>query len=377
MSVEIKTVKGSRDLHKFLQFRRDLFKGQPSYVPALLFDELNTLNPKTNPAASFCESELYLAYKDGRLVGKIAAIVNKKANEAWNHNEVRFGWPDFIDDPEVSKALVDKVIEFGKVRGMDTVVGPLGFTDFDPEGMLVEGFDKLSTMAMLYNLPYYPRHFEAMGFGKETDWIEYKIFIPDEINERYLRMSKVVEERSHVRIVPLTKEKIRKENFARKLFNLINECYKNLYNYTVMPDDLADKYIGFYLSVLDLKYISIIENDKNEIVGFGICMPSLAKALQKTSGKLFPFGWYHILKAMKGKGVEGADMLLIGIRPDYQNQGLNCLLFCDVFKKFKDSGFKWAETQAILEDNLENLTLWRDFDKESDKRRRIFTKKID
>lgn len=376
MSVEIKTVNGKRDLHKFLQFRRDLFKGNPCYVPALLFDELNTLDPKLNPAASFCDSELFLAYRDGKLVGKIAAIINHKANESWNHKEVRFGWPDFIDDPEVSKALIDKVIEFGKERGMDTVVGPLGFTDFDPEGMLVEGFDKLSTMALLYNHPYYPKHFEAMGFGKETDWIEYKIFIPDQIPERYHRMCKIVEERSHVRSVPLTREKIRKENYSRKLFNLINECYRNLYNYTVMPDDLADKYIGFYLNFLDLRYVSVIENDKNELVGFGICMPSLAKALQKTSGKLFPFGWFHILRAMKGIGNKGLDLLLIGIRPDYQNLGLNCLLICDLFTKFKASGFEWAETQAILEDNFENQTLWREFDKECAKRRRIFTKKI-
>lgn len=376
MSVEIKTVNGKRDLHKFLQFRRDLFKGNPCYVPALLFDELNTLDPKLNPAASFCDSELFLAYRDGKLVGKIAAIINHKANESWNHKEVRFGWPDFIDDPEVSKALIDKVIEFGKERGMDTVVGPLGFTDFDPEGMLVEGFDKLSTMALLYNHPYYPKHFEAMGFGKETDWIEYKIFIPDQIPERYHRMCKIVEERSHVRSVPLTREKIRKENYSRKLFNLINECYRNLYNYTVMPDDLADKYIGFYLNFLDLRYVSVIENDRNELVGFGICMPSLAKALQKTSGKLFPFGWFHILKAMKGIGNKGLDLLLIGIRPDYQNLGLNCLLICDLFTKFKAGGFEWAETQAILEDNLENQTLWREFDKECAKRRRIFTKKI-
>lgn len=376
MSVEIKKVNGKRDLQKFLQFRRDLFKGNPYYVPALLFDELNTLDPKLNPAASFCDSELFLAYRDGKLVGKIAAIINHKANESWNHKEVRFGWPDFIDDPEVSKALIDKVIEFGKERGMDTVVGPLGFTDFDPEGMLVEGFDKLSTMALLYNHPYYPKHFEAMGFGKETDWIEYKIFIPDQIPERYHRMCKIVEERSHVRSVPLTREKIRKENYSRKLFNLINECYRNLYNYTVMPDDLADKYIGFYLNFLDLRYVSVIENDRNELVGFGICMPSLAKALQKTSGKLFPFGWFHILKAMKGIGNKGLDLLLIGIRPDYQNLGLNCLLICDLFTKFKAGGFEWAETQAILEDNLENQTLWREFDKECAKRRRIFTKKI-
>lgn len=376
MSVEIKTVNGKRDLHKFLQFRRDLYKGNPYYVPALLFDELNTLDPKLNPAASFCESELFLAYRDGKLVGKIAAIINHKANESWNHKEVRFGWPDFIDDPEVSKALIDKVIEFGKERGMDTVVGPLGFTDFDPEGMLVEGFDKLSTMALLYNHPYYPKHFEAMGFGKETDWIEYKIFIPDQIPERYHRMCKIVEERSHVRSVPLTRKKIRRENYSRKVFNLINECYRNLYNYTVMPDELADKYIGFYLNFLDLRYVSVIENDKNELVGFGICMPSLAKALQKTSGKLFPFGWFHILRAMKGIGNKGLDLLLIGIRPDYQNLGLNCLLICDLFTKFKASGFEWAETQAILEDNFENQTLWREFDKECAKRRRIFTKKI-
>lgn len=376
MSVEIKTVKGRMDLYKFLQFRRDLYKGNPYFVPALLFDEINTLDQNLNPAASFCESELYLAYKDGKLAGKVAAIVNNKANSYWKHNEVRFGWLDFIDDSEVSKALLDKVAEFGRKRGMETIVGPLGFTDFDPEGMLVDGYDKLSTMALIYNYPYYPKHMENLGFVKETDWLEFKIYVPDQIPERYLRMADVVKERSKVHVVPLTRKKIRNENYAKKIFEQINDCYKNLYNFTVMPEDLADKYIGFYLSILDLKYLSIIENEKDEIVGFGICMPSLAKALQKSSGKLFPFGWIPVLKAMKGIGTDGIELFLIGIRPDYQNLGLNALLICDLLKKFQEKKFKWAETNAVLEDNFENLTLWRDFEKESGKRRRVFTKQL-
>lgn len=371
-AILIKEVKSRRDLRKFIDFPEKLYGDNPYYVPFLVFDQVDTLDPKRNPASVFCDSALYLAYKDGEIAGRVAAIVNNKANEQWNHKEVRFGWYDFIDDKEVSSALMEKVKEFGRERGMESIVGPLGFTDFDPEGMLVEGFDKLSTMALIYNHPYYVEHVESMGFEKEVDWIEYKISVADELPEKFTRIANIVQQRTNVHLRPLTKRIIKKENYGRKIFNLINECYKDLYNFTVLPDDLADKYLGFYLSVLDLKYVSMIENDKNELVAFGITMPSLAHALIKSRGKLFPFGWWHLLKSLFIKHDEGVEMLLVGVRPDYQNTGINSLLFTDIFSRLRKMNIKWAESNAVLESNVKNQGHWTLFEHECAKRRRSY-----
>lgn len=376
MPITIKEVKTRSELTDFINFPEQLYKDNPCYVPKLFFDQFDTLNPKRNPAASFCESALYLAYKDGKLAGRVAAIVNNKANAQWSHNEVRFGWYDFIDDAEVSKALMDKVEEFGRDRKMDSIVGPLGFTDFDPEGMLVEGYDKQGTMALIYNYPYYNDHVAALGFEKDTDWLECRYKVPEKLPERFDRMASVIEERSNVHLVKLTRKMVKKQDYGRKIFNLINICYKDLYNFTVLPDSLADKYMNFYLSVLDLDYVAVIENEKNELVAFGITMPSLANALQKSRGMLFPTGWVHILKDLFIKHDEGVEMLLIGVRPDYQKQGVPTLLFYDLCNMYIKAGLKWAETNAVLEDNFKNQTLWRDFEILATKRRRAYIKKL-
>lgn len=376
MPITIKEVKTRSELTDFINFPEQLYKDNPCYVPKLFFDQFDTLNPKRNPAASFCESALYLAYKNGKLVGRVAAIVNNKANAQWSHNEVRFGWYDFIDDAEVSKALMDKVEEFGRDRKMDSIVGPLGFTDFDPEGMLVEGYDKQGTMALIYNYPYYNDHVAALGFEKDTDWLECRYKVPEKLPERFDRMASVIEERSNVHLVKLTRKMVKKQDYGRKIFNLINICYKDLYNFTVLPDSLADKYMNFYLSVLDLDYVAVIENEKNELVAFGITMPSLANALQKSRGMLFPTGWVHILKDLFIKHDEGVEMLLIGVRPDYQKQGVPALLFYDLCNMYIKAGLKWAETNAVLEDNFKNQTLWRDFEILATKRRRAYIKKL-
>lgn len=377
MAVIIKEVQTRSELRKFVNFPEKLYRDNPYYVPPIVFDQMDTLDQKNGAAQEFCDSKLYLAYKDGELVGRVAAIINKLANKQWDHKEVRFGWYDFVDDREVSKALMDKVEEFGRQYGMESVVGPLGFTDFDPEGLLVEGFDQMSTMALIYNHPYYVEHFEALGLGKDADWIEYKVFIPKQLPDRLQRISKIIEQRSNVHVVPLTKKMVKKQGYGPKLFKIINECYKNLYNFTVLPEKMADKYIGFYLTVLDMRYVTVIENEKDEIVAFGVTMPSLSKALQKSRGKLFPFGWWHLGKALFIKHDVGAELLLVGVNPDYQNSGVNSLVFADMFRKYSEMGIQWAETNAILETNLKNQGQFRDFDHECKKRRRSFIKKLE
>ena len=377
MSVEIKEVTTRRELRKFVNFPEKLYKDNPYYVPPLVFDQMDTLDPKKGAAQEFCDSKLYLAYKDGELAGRVAAIVNYKANEQWNHQQVRFGWIDFIDDREVSQALMDKVYEFGREKGMEEVVGPLGFTDFDPEGMLIEGFDVISTMALIYNHPYYNDHLEAMGFGKDADWIEYRVDVPDELPERWTRIQKIISERAGVHLRQLNHKIVRKEDYGHKVFNCINECYKDLYNFTVLPEHMADKYLGFYLSILDLNYVSMVENEKGELVAFGITMPSISRALQKSRGKMFPLGWFRLLKSLYWKHEGGSELLLVGVRPDYQNSGINALIITDMFTKFNKWGIKWAETNAILEDNYKNQGQFRDFSHEQKKRRRSYIKKLD
>ena len=377
MSIEIKEVRTRRELRRFVNFPELLYKDNPYYVPPLVFDQMDTLDQKKGAAQEFCDSKLYLAYKDGKLAGRVAAIVNHLANSQWNHKEVRFGWYDFIDDPEVAKALMDKVEEFGRQYGMESVVGPLGFTDFDPEGLLVEGFDRLSTMALIYNHPYYVEYIENMGFTKDADWIEFKIYMPEKLPERIDRLCTLIQERNNVHLRQITRKIIKEEDYGHKIFKAINECYKNLYNFTVLPDHMADKYLDFYLSILDLRFISVVENEKNELVAFGITMPSIVRALQKCRGKLFPFGWWHVLKSLFWRREEGVEMLLVGVLPEYQNTGINSLVQADMFRKYTQFGVKWAETNAILETNTKNQGQFKDYNPECKKRRRSYIKKLE
>ena len=373
MAVILKQVLSRRDLRKFVDFPNRLYKGNPYFVPKLFTDEIATLDPKKNPAYDFSESRLYLAYKDGEIVGRVAAIINHKANEKWNHKEMRFGWIDFIDDREVSAALIGKVIEYGREKGMDTVVGPLGFTDFDPEGMLVEGFDQLCTMALIYNHPYYPEHLEAMGFTKEIDWVEYKIFIPKQVPERIAQVARIVEERYDIHVRKITRKEVRKENMGQRIFGLINETYGHLYNFTPLPPALIDKYVNDYLGLLDLKYITLLER-QGELVGYGIIMPSIVRALQKCRGKLFPFGWYHLLRSMYFKHEPNVEMLLVGVKPEYR--GGMAVLFNEFIPLANKAGFVYGETNAELETNNAVQNQWDgNFENEQKKRRRIY--KID
>ena len=376
MSVTIKTVSTKKDFKTFVRFGNKLYKGNPYYVPSMPWDDLNTFDRNKNGAFEFSDAEFYLAYKDGNVVGRVAAIVNYKANEAWKVDQVRFGWIDFIDDIEVSKALLDAVVAFGKARGMKQIVGPLGFTDFDPEGMLVEGFDRVSTMALIYNYPYYPEHLKKLGYVKETGWVEYRITIPEQLPEKHVKFAEIVKDRYHLKVRKLTKRQIRTENYGHKLFELINETYCVLYGYSLLSPKQIDMYVDVYLSLVDMKMLSFIENEDGELIAAGITIPSLSEALQKCNGEIFPFGWWHLLKTMFWKKPETLDLLLIGVRPDYQNKGVNSLLFVDLFQNYRKLGFKYAETNANLETNAKVQAMWTPFEKELHKRRWVFGKEI-
>ena len=376
MSVEIRKVSSRKELKAFVRFANNLYKGNKYYVPSMPFDDMNTFNKDKNGAFEFCDAELYLAYKDGKLAGRVAAIVNYKANESWKVDQVRFGWIDFIDDIEVSAALLEAVSAFGRARGMKQIVGPLGFTDFDPEGMLVEGFDRLSTMALIYNHPYYPEHMVRHGYVKETGWVEYRITIPEQLPENHRRLSEIIKERYGLKLRKLSRRQIRKEDYGRKLFKLINETYCVLYGYSLLSDKQIDQYVDLYLSLIDTKMLTFIEDPKGDLIAAGISIPSLSEALQKCNGEILPFGWWHLLKTMFFKKPDTLDLLLIGVRPDYQNRGVNSLLFVDLFENYKKMGFKYAETNANLETNAKVQAMWNPFENELHKRRWVVAKEL-
>lgn len=376
MSLTIKTVETRRELRKFATFANRLYKGNSFYVPAMPADELAVFDRKKNAAYEFCDAEFFMAYMDGKAVGRVAAIINHKANKAWNVRQVRFGWIDFIDDINVSSALLEAVAQWGKERGMDTIAGPLGFTDFDPEGMLVEGFDRLGTMSMIYNHEYYPKHMERLGYEKETDWLEFLITIPDRLPDKHMRVADIVLRRNRLRIVKKTRREINKEKYGQKLFRLINETYCNLYGFSILSERQIDQYVDQYLGLIDLKMVSFIENEEGELVAAGVSMPNLSRALQKCGGNLFPLGWWYLFKNMFIKKPDTLDLLLVGVKPEYQNKGVNSLLFIDLFKNFKEMGFRYAESSAELETNTKVQQMWEGFEKKQHKRRRVYGKKI-
>lgn len=373
MSVEIKKVTTKSELKRFIRFNYEFYKDNPYSVPDLYDDMLNTFSPKKNAAFEFCEADYFLALRDGKIVGRVAAIINRRANETWNRKTVRFGWIDFIDDMEVSTALIDTVKQWGKERGMTEIEGPLGFTDMDAEGMLVEGFDQLSTMATIYNYPYYPQHMERLGLSKSADWVEMKIYVPDAIPEKHRRISEIIARRYNLHTRKLkSKKEVRQSGVAHDIFRLINDAYTPLFGYSRMTERQIDQYVKMYVPVLDLRMVSIVENEQNEIVAVGISMASLSRALQKAKGRLLPFGWYHLLKALMWKRPKVLDLLLVAVRPDYQGKGVNALLFTDLIPVYKELGFEYAESNPELEMNEKVQNQWQYFKTEQHKRRRCF-----
>lgn len=373
MSVEIKKVSCKADLKRFIRFNYEFYKDNPYSVPDLYDDMLNTFSPKKNAAFEFCEADYFLTLRDGKIVGRVAAIINHRANEKWQKKVVRFGWIDFIDDLEVSRALLDTVKQWGRERGMTEMEGPLGFTDMDAEGMLIEGFDQLSTMATIYNYPYYPVHMERLGMERSADWVEMKVYIPEAIPEKHKRISAIIAQKYKLHTRKLTSRKeIKETGVAHDIFRLINKAYEPLFNYSQMTERQIDQYVNMYVPVLDLRMVSIVENEQNEIVAVGISMASLSEALQKAKGKLLPFGWFHLLKALKWKRPKVLDLLLVAVRPDYQGKGVNALLFTELIPVYQELGFEYAETNPELELNEKVQNQWQYFKTEQHKRRRCF-----
>ncbi len=375
MAITIKKVETSKELKQFIRFNYEMYKDNPYSVPDLYDDMLNTFSRKKNAAFEFCEADYFLAYKDGKLVGRVAAIMNNRANETWNKKEVRFGWIDFIDDAEVSDALLKTVEAWGKERGATEIVGPLGFTDFDAEGMLVEGFDQLSTMSTIYNYPYYPEHMAKHGYEKDADWVEFKIYIPDAIPDKHKRISEIIMRKYGLKIVKCTSKDIKK--YGQAIFDLMNEAYSQLYGYSALSPRQIKQYIKMFLPILDLRMVTLVVDSEDQVIAAGISMPSLSEALQKAKGRLLPFGWYHLLKVIfLKKYPKVLDLLLVAVKPEYQNKGVNALLFYDLIPVYQKIGFEYAESNPELELNDKVQAQWEYFKTEQHKRRRCFKKNI-
>lgn len=383
--ITIKKVESKRELRAFIRFNYHLYKGNPYAVPDFLEDMLETFDRRKNAAFEFCEADLFLAYRDKEIVGRVAAIINHKANKTWQTKNVRFGWIDFIEDVEVLKALLDTVEQWGIERGMKKIVGPLGFTDMDPEGMLTDGFDQLSTMSTIYNYPYYPRLIETLGYEKETGWVERKVMVPtkDEHQadmQKYFRVAEMSMKRYnlHMRHFKNAREILSEDGgrYVQKCFNVINKAYANLYGYSEMNERQIQQYASTYLQFLDMRLLAIVENEENEPIAMGVGMGSLSYALQKAHGKLFPFGWFHLVKAIYFKPAPVIDLLLVGVLPEYQNKGVNAPLFAQIIRVAQKMGFVWAETHPQLEDNDKSQGQWAHLDCTIHKRRSCYQKAL-
>jgi GNAT superfamily N-acetyltransferase len=377
MTATIKRVSDRRELKKFIRFNYELYKNNPYSVPDLYSDMLNTFDRKKNAAFEFCEAEYFLAYKEGKIVGRVAGIINRHANEIWNKKEVRFGWIDFIDDPEVSSLLLDSVEEWGRSKGMEYIQGPLGFTDFDAEGMLIEGFDELSTMATIYNYPYYPKHLERLGFKKDADWVEYKLTVPQGLPDKHRRIAELIQQKYNLKIKKYTSTKQMANDYGQAIFELINEAYGSLYSFSPLSPKQIEQYIKMYLPIINVQMISLITDSDDKLIAVGLSMPSLSKALQKAKGKMLPFGWYHLLKALYFKSnYDILDLLLIAVKPAYQGKGVNALVFYDLLPIYIKLGFVDGESNPELELNEKIQAQWSYFESKQHKRRRAYIKKI-
>lgn len=377
MTVIIKKVTSKDDLMKFIHFGIDLYKGNDYFVPPLIYDERATLNRSKNPAFDHCDATYFLAYRGGEIVGRIAAIINHKSNERWNQKHARFGFVDFIDDNDVVDSLFGAAESWSRARGMDKIHGPLGFTDLDHEGMLIEGYDRMGTMVTIYNYPYYKEQIERLGYVKDKDWVEFLIQIPSEVPDRFSRMADVVKKRFGLTVKHFQKKQ-EIYPYAREMFILINKAYKDLYGYVELTDKQIDYYVEMYIPMIRLEFVTLVlRQTDNKLVGVGIGLPSMSKGLRNARGRFLPNGWYHLYKALKGNGHGGVlDLLMIAVDPEYQGKGVNALMFNEFIPAANKSGMTAAESNVELEDNSKVHSLWNGLDVEQHKRRRAYIKNL-
>ncbi len=374
MSVEIKEVLTNSDLKKFIRFPYSLYKNNPYWVPSLDLDEKRTLSKTKNPAFEFCEAKYWLAYKNGSIAGRIAGIINHRANECWKENRIRFGWIDFINDFEVAEALIKTVENWGKERGFDEIHGPLGFTDMDREGMLVEGFDEYGTYATIYNHSYYPEIIGKLGFEKDVDWLQFEFIVPKEEPQKLKQLSELIAKRYNVHTLKDKTKKKLKNIYSGQIFEILNESFKPLYGFAPLSEKQIELFTNQYIGFVDPEYISCVMDQNDRMLGFGITMPSLSQAVKNANGRLFPFGWYHLIKGIKSTKI--VDMYLIAIRPEWQNKGLNALIFDELINNYIKNGIEKAVQNPVLENNLKNIEIWKDYNPRQFLRRRCFIKKL-
>ena len=375
--IEIRKVTTKRELKKFIQFYYDLYRGSEQAVPYLFFDEMATLRRDKNPSFECCEADYFLALRDNKVVGRVAAIINHRANERWQVQLVRFGWFDFIDDLEVSSALLDAVEQWGRERGMTEMAGPLGFIDTDREGMLIEGFDELSTMYVNYNYPYYAKHIEQLtGFKKDNDYVELRVKVPQDDNFKFHKIAEMVKKRYGLSVHKFTRDELLNQGMGREVFHLLNETYTDLYGFSQLSAQQIDKLVNDYIKIADLNLVTAIM-DGDRMIGFGITFSSFSRALQKTrDGRLFPFGWWHILQILKRHKTDTVDLLLIGVLPNYRSKGANALIFDDLIHQFQRYGFTWAVTGPQMESNEGVLAQWQYLESTPVRRHRCFRKQL-
>lgn len=376
-TIDIKRVTNRKELRQFVQFYYDLYRGNEYAVPFLFSEEMNTLRHDKNPSFECCDAEYFMAFRDGQMVGRVAAIINRRANERWDRKQVRFGWFDFIDDPEVSVALLQAVEDWGRQQGMTEIAGPMGFIDTDREGMLVEGFDQLATMYINYNNPYYSEHMERIdGFEKANDWVELKVKVPEVVPDKFSKITEMVRKRYGLSVHKFTRRELINDGWGRRIFDLLNTTYKDLYGFSQLSDHQINCLVNDYIKIADLNLVTGIM-DGEKLVGFGITFPSFSRALQKTrDGRYLPFGWWELLKILKWHKTPVVDLLLIGVLPEYRSKGANALIFDDLIRQFQRYGFEWAETGPQMESNEGVLSQWQYLESTQHRRHRCYRKNI-
>lgn len=377
--IQVIEVATGKQRKAFVDFFYDLYRDSPYAVPYLYLAEKLTLKPGSNPAFEFCEAQCFLAYKDGKVVGRVAAIINHRANDYWKREMARFGWFDFVDDPKVSEALLLAVEKWGKGKGMTEIAGPFGFEDMDREGMLVDGFDELSSMYVNYNYPYYPKHMDRLGYRKDNDYVEYRIKVPEVTPEKFARTAKLIKTRYHLEERKFSHREMTKGGRARELFNILNITYGNLYGYSQLSTKQIDTITNNYIKLADLNLVTcVVDTEKDDkMVGFGVSFPSFSEALRHTrNGHLLPFGWWHLLKVMKWHKTPTVDLLLIGVLPEYRVKGANAIIFNDLISWYRRYGFKYAVTGPQMETNKGVLSQWQYLESEEIRRHRIYVKDI-